>query len=34
MPIAKVSSAFAMENMKSTTALPLDYALRRSSEDV
>ena len=27
--ISKVSSAFAMEQIKSTTALPLDFALRR-----
>ena len=28
--ISKVSSAFAMERIKSTTALPLEYALRRN----
>src|SRR5215510_5413669 len=28
--VAKVSSAFAMEQIKYTTALPLDFALRRS----
>jgi Lrp/AsnC family transcriptional regulator len=28
--ISKVSSAFAMEQIKSTTALPLDFALRRA----
>ena len=27
--ISKVSSAFAMEQIKYTTALPLDFALRR-----
>jgi len=31
--ISKVSSAFAMEQIKYTTALPLDFALRRSVAD-
>jgi Lrp/AsnC family transcriptional regulator len=28
--ITKVSSAFAMEQIKNTTAMPLDFALRRT----
>ena len=31
--ISKVSSAFAMEQIKYTTALPLDFALKRSDAD-
>jgi Lrp/AsnC family transcriptional regulator len=31
--ISKVSSAFAMEQIKYTTALPLDFALRRLEEE-
>ncbi|HJU30699.1 MAG TPA: Lrp/AsnC family transcriptional regulator [Hyphomicrobiaceae bacterium] len=31
--ISKVSSAFAMEQIKYTTALPLDFALDRSARD-
>jgi len=31
--ISKVSSAFAMEQIKYTTALPLDFALRRAADD-
>ena len=31
--ISKVSSAFAMEQIKYTTALPLDFALRRPEEE-
>jgi len=32
--ISKVSSAFAMEQIKYTTALPLDFALGRQTADV
>ena len=31
--ISKVSSAFAMEQIKYTTALPLDFALRRGDDE-
>jgi Lrp/AsnC family transcriptional regulator len=33
IPIAKVSSAFAMERIKSTTEMPLHYALARGGDD-
>jgi len=31
--ISKVSSAFAMEQIKYTTALPLDFAIEREDRD-